>query len=108
MLKKQNRLKDKNNFDKVFKKGRSVFGELLGIKYFKNDLGFNRFGIIVSSKISKKAVERNRIKKQIKSILRSEEKSLNKGWDYVVITLPLIKNKNFKEIQSEIIKILKK
>jgi len=108
MLKKQNRLKNKNDFDKVFKKGISVFGQILGIKFSKNTSMFNRFGVIVSKKISKKAIERNKIKKQIKDILRNEEKNLKKGNDFVIITLPEIKNKKYKEIQLEISKNFKK
>lgn len=35
------------------------------IKYVKNDLGFNRFSVVVSKKVSKLAVVRNRIKRKI-------------------------------------------
>lgn len=108
MLKKQNRLKNKKDFDLVFKKGRSVFSEILGIKFLKNSLNINRFGVIVGLKVSKKAVERNLIKKQIKNILRSEDVFLRKGNDFVIITLPKIKNKKFKEIQLEIKNSFKK
>lgn len=103
MLKKQNRLKEKKDFNEIFKKGRSRFSGLLGVKTLKNNLEINRFGVIVSSKISKKAVERNKIKKQIKDVLRKENVKIKKGADFVVIALPEIKSKKFEDIKKDII-----
>lgn len=108
MFKKLNRLNQKKDFDLIFKKGFSSYGENIGIKLIKNDLKINRFGVIVGLKISKKAVERNKIKKQIKSFLEKEDLLLKKGYDFVFIALPPIKNKSYKEICLEIVNNLKK
>lgn len=48
----------------------------------------SRFGITVSQKVSKKAVARNRIKRQIRSIILSQLPSLDSGFDVIIVVLP--------------------
>ena len=62
-LPKKNRLKKKKDFEEVFKKGKAVRGNFLFVRYLKNSLQFPRFAFVVSSKVSKKAVARNRIRR---------------------------------------------
>lgn len=67
MLSKKNRL-DKISFQWVFKKGRRREFPYFNLIFFKNtDLTENKFGFVVSSKISKKAVVRNKLKRRAKS-----------------------------------------
>src|SRR3990167_10143695 len=69
-LNKKNRLKKKRDFEDVFKKGKAVKGNFLFIKYKKNELGVSRFGFVVSAKIAKKAVGRNKIKRILSEAVR--------------------------------------
>lgn len=102
MLAKNNRLKKNKEFDLVFKEGKTVYGGILGIKIRKNTLEINRFGVLLSTKVSKLAVVRNLYKRRIKDILRQEESKIKTGYDCVVIVLPAIINKNYQEIEAEI------
>lgn len=102
MLKQDNRLTKKKDFDQVFKSGKSSFNKLLGVKSLKNDLKINRFGIVVGSKVSKKAVERNKIKRRIRAIVKIEIDRVKPGQDIVIITLPEIREKNFSEIEGAV------
>lgn len=102
MLPKINRLTKNKEFDNVFKRGRSSFDKITGVKFVANNLGINRIGILVSFKVSKKAVERNKIKRRIREIVRAELKNLKNGLDIVIIALPDIKNKTFKEIKPSL------
>ncbi len=103
MLAKENRLSKKKDFDNVFQFGRSSYNKILGVKVVKNNLNKNRFGVIVSNKISKKAVVRNRLKRQIKAILREENQKLKIGFDCVIISLPAILEVDFNQIKKSII-----
>lgn len=69
-LPKKNVLRKKLDFDKVFKEGRAVKGSFLLIRYIKRDSAFSRFGVVVSTKVSKKAVRRNRLRRIIMEELR--------------------------------------
>ncbi len=108
MLKKNNRITKDKEFEKIFKKGKGKYSSILGIKVINNNLEDSRFGIIVSTKISKKAVERNKIKRQIREIIKKYLPNVNIGKDIVVITLPKIKEANFEQIEKSFIFCLKK
>jgi len=108
MLKKENRLKKTKEIDLVFKKGRSEFSKILGFKYLKNNKGKNRFAIIIGKKVSKKAVERNKIKRKVKAIILKENSKLKSNYDCVFIVLPEIVKKSNKEIDDQIITIFQK
>ena len=108
MLSKENRLKKKKDFEKLFKEGKSFKEKFLVLKINKNNLSNNRFGFIVSKKISKKAVVRNKIKRQLREIIRKEIKNYQKGFDVAVIALPDIVLKDFKEITQALESVLKK
>lgn len=102
MFKKENRLTKQKDFDNVFNKGKSVFDRVLGLKVTKNDLNINRFGVIVSNKISKKAVERNKIKRRIREVLKKENPALKKGHDIVVIALAEVKDKEYQDLEQSL------
>jgi ribonuclease P protein component len=104
MLKKDNRIRRNKDFDRVFKTGQSFYGRVLGLKAALNGLEHNRFGILISTKISKKAVIRNLYKRQLRTIIKNELSSLKSGYDVVLIVFPLILEKSYPEL-TEFLKI---
>jgi len=102
MLKKNQRLKYDKDFDQLFKIGRSFYGPFLGFKTISNNLDISRFGILVGTKVSKKAVVRNKIKRQIRGILSQKMANIKPGNDLVIITFPKIINQNFVSIEASI------
>lgn len=92
-------------FQNVFKKGQGFLGKFLRIKVAKNDLDETRLGFIVSLKISKKAVIRNKIKRRLREIVRITE--TKPGYDIVVAVKPEIVDKNYQEIKKELVNLLK-
>jgi len=109
MLKKENRLKKKKDFEKVFKEGKSFKNNFLIVKINENNLNFPRFGFVVSKKVSNKSVERNKIKRRLREIVKKKSKKIKgKGIDGIFIALPSIKGKNFKEIGKVVENLFKK
>ena len=106
MLKRAKRLRKDKDFDNVFKCGKSAYSQIIGVKIEKNNLNHNRFGILVGTKVSKKAVDRNKIKRRIRAIIHNEEPLLKAGYDCAVIVLPLILAKSYDEIKSGVRAIL--
>lgn len=102
MLKKQYRLNKNKDFDRVFKQGGSAYAPSLGLKITANGLENSRFAVLVSKKVSKKAVVRNKIKRQLRNILREDYLQQVKGYDVVVICLPTISDKTFAEIKADL------
>ena len=106
MLSKINRLSRKKDFDNVFKNGKSVKGEFLFFKIEPNKLNHSRFGFVVSKKVSNKAVVRNKIKRQLSSIVFANLKNLKNNYDVVVVVYPQVTRKEFKDIESATLKLM--
>ena len=84
-FKSDNKLKAKADFDKVFntasyKKHTRDFSLLV----IKNNLSVNRLGIVVTKKRFKLAVTRNKLKRRVREVYRSQQNKLP-GVDMVVI-----------------------
>jgi len=86
MLGKTNRLAKDRDIKKVFARGRGFFNPFFNLKYLPAG-GAVRFTVVVSTKVSKKAVKRNRLKRIIREILRLNLKNFPLG-DYALILKP--------------------
>ena len=107
MLSFRNRLKKQKDFEKIFKNGKSFKQGSLYLKINKNDLQSSRFGFIVSKKFSKKAVERNRIKRILREVVKERIGEVVKGMDIVIVVNPKAKA-DFQELKKIIDILFKK
>lgn len=105
MLKRELRITKKKEFDRIFKEGKSRQQDILGVKLVVNGLTFNRFGLIVSNKVSKLAVDRNRVKRRLRSCLEQLSPKLKIGYDIVVVTRPGIAELSSVDLNGRLIKI---
>jgi ribonuclease P protein component len=102
MLPSKNRLRKKSDINNVFRQGAHIAGNFVFLRFAKNNLNANRFAFVVSSKISKKAVLRNKIKRQLREIFKKIAFKQQPGLDFLVIAKPGIVGKKFKDIEKEI------
>lgn len=65
-----------------------------------------RVGISISLKVSKKAVIRNRIKRQIRAGLREFLPRISLGWDLVLIVRPSAVECNYRQLLQELEQLL--
>lgn len=108
MLPKLNRLKKRKDFERVLGRGILLREDFLFLKKIENNLSFSRIGFIVSQKISKKAVIRNRIKRRLREIIRLNLPIIKSGYDFVFFTKKGIEDKQFSEIKNEVEKLIKR
>ena len=108
MLAKQRRLVKEKDFARTFKRGKSFYARFLGVKAAANQTGTNRYGIIISSKVSKKATERNKLKRQIRAVLKELDEQLISGYDMAIIVSPAALKQDFKSLKAELVKIFSK
>ncbi len=108
MLPKANRLTKKNDFDLVFKNGKTIKGDFLIVKILKNQLEESRFGFVVSKKVSNKATVRNKVKRRLRDAVARELENIPKSMDVVMVTLKGLEKKDFLEIQEIIKGLIKK
>ncbi|MCV2508955.1 MAG: ribonuclease P protein component [Neisseriaceae bacterium] len=102
LLKKSDKLLNKKDFSEVFKH-KKVFntGRNLRIFYYISNQNQQRFGLIVSKKISKKAVDKNYMKRIIREWFRHNKLSLPKG-DYIFFVKKKFNHDDFLEINQEL------
>jgi len=108
MLSKVNRLKKQKDIEWVFKRGKGVKEAFLFLKFVKNNLNASRFAFVVSLKVSKKAVLRNKIKRRLRELVKSRLSKIKKGYDIVLTAVPGLETKEFWEIEAIINKLFKK
>ncbi len=107
MLPFKNRLVKKRDHEMVQKAGYFVSYRNLALKILENGSGQTRIGFIVGLKYSKKAVERNLVKRKLRDLFQTELKNIKKGLDIVVMARKKeeekTKNINWKENVSEVL-----
>lgn len=107
MLSQKNRLKKKKDFERIAQKGKFFKENFLILKKVKNNLQWMRIGFVVSQKISKKAVERNKIKRKLRETVRANLDKIIPGYDIVFFTKKGIEKEEFSEIKNSVEKLLR-
>lgn len=106
MLPKQNRLLKNSDFARVIRQGRAAAGGNFLLKYAKTDNHRPRFGFVISTKVSKKAVERNLLKRRMREIVKSRVATGGDGRDFVFIARKSALSLTFPELKSEVMNLL--
>ena len=106
MLPKEHRLRHEKDIKALFAQSKSVFDVFLGIKYKKNKLKQSRFAVVVGTKVSKKAVDRNKIKRRIRSVLSKHLEEFAPGFDVIFLVKKEVLDKTFIEVQEAVEKVL--
>lgn len=75
MLSKKYRFHSRGGVNYVYQKGKTVRTSTLALVYTPNKRGFRRFAVVVSKKVLKSAVGRNRIRRRVYEAIRLESPS---------------------------------
>ena len=103
MLANAYRIRSTEDFEKVQKEGEIRQSESFGIVILHQpDSKVSRFGFIVSTKISKGAVDRNRIKRALSEAVRFLMADIKKGYDVVFLTKQTALRKSTDELMREV------
>lgn len=110
MLPYKNRLTKKSDFENVRQSGKFVSNENFTVSFVKreDDSLPNRFGFIVSKKISTKAHERNKVKRILREIIAENIDSMKCGYDFVFIAKPGILATSSGKIRLQVSSFTKK
>jgi ribonuclease P protein component len=111
-LPKPHRLRRRQDFQQVYQHGKSYPGVHFTLKSLQyppsqtENLPATRFGISISQKVSKKAVTRNLLKRQIKTALRLLLPQIASGWSVVIGVRPSARGCEYVEILRELEQLL--
>ncbi|MEL6438667.1 MAG: ribonuclease P protein component [Cyanobacteria bacterium J06621_8] len=114
-LPKVHRLKNRQDFRAVYEKGIRRYsphltlialhsGDQQGVKVTAK----TQLGISVSKKVSKKAVVRNRIKRQLKQAITLNLKLISPGWKVIIVVKPKAIECKYEHFLRELEELLKK
>lgn len=108
MLPKKYRLTRESDFKKVLREGRITKGGLLSLAFYKAETTTPQIGMIVSNKISKKAVERNRIKRIIRATVRGRLDEIKNGACLVFLANKKALGARGEDLAKESLSLLKR
>jgi ribonuclease P protein component len=106
MLKKNHSIRKQTEIKEVFKLGKTYKNKSLLLKVKDNKLNKYRMTVVVSSKVLPKAVNRNKIKRQIKAFFIEELKNNHYQKDFIFVALPEIKELNTQDLKLIVKKLI--
>ncbi len=92
-------------FQEIRSKGKSQGSDLLVLCALPNGLPHSRFGFSVSARIGG-AVERNRVKRRLREIMRLRAAVIKPGWDIVLIARRPIRNARYADLDATCARLL--
>ena len=109
MLAREFILKAKEDFEKVEREGTLFQSDSFGVAVLdRGDTESPRFGFIVSGKVSKEAVQRNRIKRALSESVRYELTTIKPGVDVVFLAKQICTAKSTDMLMREVKEVLPK
>ncbi len=102
------RLVNERDFALLARSRKSAFGKTLGAKMRENRLPHSRFGIVVGLKVSKRANQRNLVKRRLREILRGRIGAIRPGYDVMIMANPSAVTAEFGELEANLMSVFKK
>jgi len=102
-VKEPRSLTNRAQYTLVYQRGKVWANNLLVVKAMPNGLSLSRYGFSVTKKVGK-AVQRNRLKRLLKEIMRLQSPKL--GWDIVFIVRPAAVSADYHQLEGTVTKLL--
>lgn len=97
-------LKKNRDFQKVYRKGRSLANKYLVMYILENGTDRNHFGISVSKKVGNSVV-RHHLTRLVRESYRRNEESFQRGLDLIVVVRPGAKEINYWDMESALLHV---
>jgi ribonuclease P protein component len=97
-MRRAQRLRHKQDFADVYRRGKPLRGELLIMRAHRTDGPLTRFGFTASTAIGN-AVTRNRVRRRLKAA--ASKMPVAAGWDIVFNSRAPIANASFAQIEEQ-------
>ncbi len=87
------------------KRGKLLKSSYFLVKTLPGELNYSRFGVVISKKTAKKAVDRNRLKRIVYDLAAAHKDDISVG-DYIISILPPAAILSKESIKAELFKLL--
>ena len=106
MLKKEV-LRKKDDFDRIYRMGKSIGEKYIVLFFQKNDLPYSRIAFLASKKVGN-SVQRNRAKRLMKESFRHLESEIMTGYDFIIIARKPILSCKMDDVLQSMSRAIKK
>jgi ribonuclease P protein component len=106
VLKKDKRISRRKEFEEVKARGKLIQMAWWGVIVWKKDKD-KKFGWVISKKVSKKAVERNKIKRLLAEAVRRKLERLAEGTRMIFLVKRGAAGRKMADFENEINKLIK-
>lgn len=100
------RIKSADEFNDIIKAGTKIYSPFFIIYYKEKKLDNPRFGITQAKKFGK-AYKRNRYRRILREIIRTNIKVFKNEYDYIIIIMKKCDTLDFKQIEDNLLKVIK-
>lgn len=109
MIPRKYRFHSRGGVRYVYQKGKTIRTPVLSLVYTPNELNYQRFGVVISKKILKSAVGRNRIRRRIYEAIRLELADFTVHQDSIFVAFsPTLLEVPFHELRYMIHELLER
>ena len=99
------RIKSADEFNDIIKTGTKIYSPFFIIYYKEKKLDNPRFGITQAKKFGK-AYKRNRYRRILREIIRTNIKVFKNEYDYIIIIMKKCDTLDFKQIEDNLLKVI--
>lgn len=104
-VKRHFRVRRNTRFQEIRSRAKAFSNDVLVIAALPNDLPYSRFGFSVSARVGG-AVERNRIKRQLRESMRLRMAQVAPGWDIVIIARKPARDADYWKLDAACARLL--
>lgn len=113
MIPRRFRLQTHQAFPQIYSRGKRRSGSLMGLTYLPRfslgtEIPSSQIAVVVSKKVSRRATQRNRVKRRIRAALYPLLSQIRPGYWIVFSARQLILKAAWVEIRQEVIRLLEK
>jgi len=98
-------LRSRQDFARLSERGRTRTHRLMVVHFMPNALDHDRYGISTGRRLGG-AVQRNRVRRRLREILRSSPDPVGQGWDMLIVARPASVEVTFDELRTALERLL--
>ena len=100
-------LKENRDFRRLYRKGATAVDRCMVLYCRRNNLGRNRYGFTVSTKLGK-AVVRNRARRRLREVYRLNRDKLRPGYDVLLVARGRTLTAPWKDLNATFLRLCRK
>ena len=105
-MNKEKIIKNSETYSKIISTGESIKNKYFSVYYQKSD-NDNKYGITIPKKLGKANI-RNKLKRQTKNIIMTNEINIQKKYNYVIIIKEATLSLSYNDMACELLNLFKK